>query len=61
MPLPNPGAGEGRKEFCERCAADPVMNEEYPESKQRWAVCNSLWDRRLAGKWKRVRGEGKLS
>jgi hypothetical protein len=34
------------------------MNEEYPESKQRWAVCNSLWDRQFSKKLKRL-GRGK--
>jgi hypothetical protein len=30
------------------------MNEEYPDSKQRWAVCNSLWDRQFSKKLKRL-------
>lgn len=29
------------------------MNEEYPDNKQRYAVCNSLYDRRAAGKLKK--------
>lgn len=57
MPLPSPGASEGREKFLARCAGDEVMNQEYPESKQRWAVCNSLWDRRAAGKVKKLHGE----
>ncbi len=56
MPLPRPGAGEGRADFLDRCAGDEVMNREYPEGKQRWAVCNSLWDRGVAGK---IRKHGK--
>jgi hypothetical protein len=39
------------------------MNQEYPESKQRWAVCNSLWDRRAAEKIRKsaaVGGEHKI-
>ena len=52
MPLPEPGAGEGRKDFLSRCMGEGVMREEYPESKQRYAVCNSLWDRQFSKKLK---------
>jgi len=58
MPLPSPESGEGREAFLDRCAGSGVMNEEYPESKQRWAVCNSLWDRHSAGKLKRAGEHG---
>jgi phage head maturation protease len=42
MPLPEPG-NESRDEFLERCMADEIMNDEYPDTDQRYAVCNSLW------------------
>lgn len=54
MPLPSPGPAEGREKFLARCAGDEGMNQEYPESKQRWAVCNSLWDRHSAGKLRKL-------
>ena len=54
MPLPGPRSGEGRKGFLGRCMGDGVMNEEYPESKQRYAVCNGLWDRQFSKKLKRL-------
>jgi hypothetical protein len=54
MPLPSPGSGEDRKGWLDRCMGEPVMNEEYPDNKQRYAVCNSLWDRWFAKKLKEV-------
>jgi len=42
MPLPKP-SNEPQSEFIERCMADEVMNREYPDSDQRYAVCNSIW------------------
>jgi len=42
MPFPKPG-NESHDEFLKRCMADEVMNREYPESDQRYAVCNSIW------------------
>lgn len=39
MPLPNPSPQEDRKDFVSRCMASPVMNKEYPDNKQRAAVC----------------------
>lgn len=39
MPLPNKGQKETSKEFMVRCMSDDKMNEEYPDSSQRYAVC----------------------
>ena len=39
MPLPQRKPGEGHDEFIERCMADPVMVEEFPDAAQRRAVC----------------------
>jgi hypothetical protein len=41
MPLPSPNKNEDRKSFMSRCMGDDAMNKEYPESKQRTAVCIS--------------------
>ena len=41
MPIPNRGEKESRKEFLTRCMGDSVMNNEYPDSGQRAAVCMS--------------------
>ncbi len=39
MPLPKPKEGETQDEFMERCMADKTMVSEYPDEKQRYAVC----------------------
>ena len=41
MPIPSPNKDEDRKSFMSRCVGDSKMNEEYPDSKQRVAVCMS--------------------
>ena len=41
MPIPSPNKDEDRKSFMSRCMSDNKMNEEYPDQKQRTAVCMS--------------------
>lgn len=41
MPLPNPKKGENQEDFVSRCMGDEVMNKEFPDQKQRSAVCYS--------------------
>jgi hypothetical protein len=48
MPIPNKKSNESKKEFLGRCMDDGVMNEEFANSKQRYAVCQSKWKRRKA-------------
>ncbi len=43
MPMPKPRKTEDKDEFISRCMENEVMNEEYPDSKQRLAVCHDLW------------------
>jgi HK97 family phage prohead protease len=43
MPLPKPKKDEEKDKFLSRCMGDKVMNEEYKDSDQRYAVCNSIW------------------
>lgn len=38
--MPTRKEGESKKEFVSRCMGDSKMNEEFPESDQRYAVCN---------------------
>lgn len=41
MPLPEKRDGEKPGQFISRCMSDPSLNEEYPDQKQRTAVCMS--------------------
>ncbi len=43
MPLPKPNGDESQEDFMGRCMANDVMNSEYPDRDQRYAVCNSLF------------------
>jgi hypothetical protein len=43
MPLPSPKPGENKDDFISRCMGSDVMLEEYPDEKQRAAVCNNQW------------------
>lgn len=39
MPLPEKKPTETKDEFINRCVNDPKMKEEFPNGKQRAAVC----------------------
>ena len=39
MPLPQKKQDESKQKFLSRCMSNPTMNKEYPEEKQRYAVC----------------------
>jgi hypothetical protein len=41
--MPRPKSDESRKEFMERCMADPESTSVFPDASQRYAVCNSVW------------------
>jgi len=43
MPLPVPKTGESSEIFISRCMSDDLMGEEYPDSKQRLAICFSQY------------------
>ena len=43
MPLPKPKTGENEEDFISRCMGNPTMKDDYPEQKQRLAVCYSRW------------------
>lgn len=46
MPIPSPSKGQSKKSFIAECSGDKIMNEEYPDVKQRVAVCYSRWETR---------------
>lgn len=41
-----PSSGEGESEFISRCIGDDKMTGEFPDEKQRAAVCYSYWRRK---------------
>ena len=41
MPLPNKKDGEKPEQFISRCMSDPKIQKEFPDQKQRTAVCMS--------------------
>ncbi|HEX7090634.1 MAG TPA: HK97 family phage prohead protease [Longimicrobiales bacterium] len=43
MPLPRPERGESRRQFIGRCMSLPHMRNEFPDRRQRAAVCFSQW------------------
>lgn len=47
MPLPQPGEKESKKDYIQRCMANKVTNDDYPNNSQRYAVCNSVYDRAI--------------
>ena len=45
MPLPKPKVGQEKNAFISACIGDEKMISEFPEQKQRIAVCNSQWQK----------------
>jgi hypothetical protein len=43
MPIPKPRENEEQDNFMTRCMGDDVMKKEFPQNKQRVAVCMSSW------------------
>jgi hypothetical protein len=43
MPIPSPKGKEKQSDFVSRCMGDDTMNKEFPEQKQRAAVCYNKW------------------
>jgi hypothetical protein len=43
MPLPKPGKKEKRSEFVSRCIGDKQTFKDFPDQKQRIAICYTQW------------------
>jgi signal peptide peptidase SppA len=43
MPLPKPKKDEGHDDFINRCMGSDVMKKEYPDTDQRYAICQRQW------------------
>lgn len=39
MPIPKRNPNESEDNFISRCMSNPTMKKEYPDSKQRVAIC----------------------
>jgi len=39
MPIPDRSPSESREQFLQRCMGDKTMVTEFPDVKQRYAVC----------------------
>lgn len=46
MPIPSPNKGENKHDFIQKCMSDDVMNKEFNDQKQRYAVCLQKWEDR---------------
>ncbi len=44
MPIPKPKKSEKQQDFIDRCMGDDVMVKDYPDTKQRYAICQKQWD-----------------
>ena len=44
MPIPKPKSGESRDKFMSRCLSSDVMQQDYSDNAQRFAVCSSSFD-----------------
>jgi HK97 family phage prohead protease len=45
LPIPIPNKNEDHNDFMDRCLSDKLMNSEYPDNKQRYAICQTSWDK----------------
>ena len=43
MPIPKPTGGEKQSDFISRCMGNDIMVSEYPDQKQRAAICHTSW------------------
>ena len=50
MPLPTPNEDETQDQFESRCMGTELMQSEYPNQDQRYAICRKQWERRHSAK-----------
>ena len=46
MPIPKPDQDEKMTEFLNRCMSDEVMKTEFPNERQRMAICAKEWSKK---------------
>jgi hypothetical protein len=44
--MPTPRKNERKKEFVERCMSDSESRRDFPDRRQRFAFCNSQFERK---------------
>ena len=50
--MPKPNKGEQKEDFLQRCMSSEEANKDYPDQKQRYAVCLSFWENKSKGSYK---------
>lgn len=55
MPLPVPTNDEAHDEFMPRCMNDEIMQDEFPDEDQRYAVCQTQWEENKSMKEKVIK------
>lgn len=48
MPIPKPIKDERKVDYLPRCMGNKTMNDDYPNTDQRYAICQSTWDKNKA-------------
>ena len=48
--MPTPNEGETKEEFLERCMGDAEAMEDFPDTDQRYAFCESQWENKNMSK-----------
>ena len=43
--MPQPNKNEKKDDFIQRCMSDEESIKSFPDEKQRYAVCNSKWNK----------------
>lgn len=55
--MPTPKKNEKESEFVSRCVGDKEMLKEFPDQKQRIAVCYSKWKQHTKGELEQAFGK----
>jgi len=61
VPIPKPKKGEKQDEFIQRCMSDETMISEFPDEKQRYAVCMTQFKKGSENKMNSVSREVRLA
>jgi hypothetical protein len=48
MPLPSPNKKQEKSDYISSCMSNDTMKSEFPKQSQRYAVCQSKWEKSKA-------------